>query len=278
MRAIQGKWLKDYTYYNDRVNSATVERLLELNRQFYLQRGRDFAETRLRIQPGIQRIIETIKSDETILDLGCGSGTFARELSRAGHRGRYLGVDSSASLLEIATNVSYGFPVDFLQADLIQLPGELPAILEEPEPTAAGPQVRKTPNSPPAGGGWSLITAFAVLHHVPGNDLRVALLRRARQLLRSEGRLALSNWQFTSSIRLRKRIQPWDSVGFGLELDSGDYLLDWRRGQLAFRYVHEFDEPELLQLAAECGFVVTETFYSDGADHRSGLYQLWRPD
>ena len=58
MCTIRGEWLKDYTYYNDRVNSATVERLLELNRQFYLQRGRDFAETRLRIQPGIKRIIE----------------------------------------------------------------------------------------------------------------------------------------------------------------------------------------------------------------------------
>jgi SAM-dependent methyltransferase len=278
MCAIRGEWLKDYTYYNDRVNSATVERLLELNRQFYLQRGRDFAETRLRIQPGIKRIIETIKSEETILDLGCGNGTFARELSRAGHRGRYLGVDSSASLLEIAMNLSYGFPVDFLHADLIQLPGQLPVILKEPEPIAAGSPERRTPNSPPATGGWSMITAFAVLHHMPGKDLRVALLRRARKLLSSEGRLALSNWQFTSSSRLRERIRPWDSVGSVLDLDRGDYLLDWRRGQLAFRYVHEFDEPELLQLAAESGFVVTETFYSDGADHRSGLYQLWRPD
>jgi SAM-dependent methyltransferase len=269
--------MKDYTYYNDRVNSATVERLLELNRQFYAQRGRDFAETRLRIQPGIQRIIETIAADETILDLGCGNGTFAGELSRAGHRGRYLGIDFSPPLLEIAMKASYAFPVDFLQADLIQLPGELPAILEMPVPKAHHPQDSETQDSPPVGGGWSMITAFAVLHHIPGNDLRVALLRRARERLSPEGRLALSNWQFTSSSRLRERIQPWSSVGAGLELDDGDYLLDWRRGQLAFRYVHEFDEPELSRLAAGCGFVVTETFYSDGADHRSGLYQLWRP-
>jgi tRNA (uracil-5-)-methyltransferase TRM9 len=270
--------MKDYTYYNDGVNSATAERLLELNRQFYAQRGRDFSETRLRIQSGIQRIIKTIGVDETILDLGCGNGTFARELSQAGHRGRYLGIDSSAPLLEIAMNASYAFPVDFLQADLIQLPGELPGILEVPGAKASEPQERESPDAPPASGGWSMITAFAVLHHIPGKDLRVALLRRARKLLSSEGRLALSNWQFTSSSRLRERIQPWDSVGSGLELDSGDYLLDWRRGQLAFRYIHEFSEPELSRLAAESGFSVTETFYSDGADHRSGLYQFWRPE
>jgi SAM-dependent methyltransferase len=268
--------MKDYTYYNDRVNSTTVERLLELNCQFYAQRGRDFGETRLRVQPGIQRIIETIGGDETILDLGCGNGTFARELSRAGHRGRYLGIDSSTPLLEIAMSASYAFPVDFLQADLMQLPIGLPAILEMPGSTASFPLEREAQYSLPAGGGWSMITAFAVLHHVPGNDLRVALLRRARQLMNSEARLALSNWQFTSSSRLRERIQPWSKVGVGLDLDNGDYLLDWRRGQLAFRYVHEFDEPGLSSLAAESGFVVADTFYSDGADHRSGLYQLWR--
>lgn len=269
--------MEDYTYYNDRVNSATVERLLELNRQFYAERGRDFAETRLRIQPGIRRIIETIAKDETILDLGCGNGTFARELSQAGHRGRYLGIDSSTPLVEIAMDASYAFPVDFLQADLIQLPGEFPAMLEVPRPTASRLHERETQDPPSTSSGWAMITGFAVLHHIPGNDLRVALLRRARELLSPEGRLALSNWQFTSSSRLRERIQPWSRIGTGLELDDGDYLLDWRRGQLGLRYVHEFDEPELSRLATECGFAVTETFYSDGADRRSGLYQWWRP-
>ena len=264
--------MKDYTYYNDRVNPATVERLLELNRQFYAQRGRDFAETRLRIQPGMQRIIETIAEDETVLDLGCGNGTFASALSRAGHRGRYLGIDSSTPLLEIARGASYDFPVDFLQADLMRLP----ALLEMPVPEANGHPEGGKQDPPSANGSWSIITAFAVLHHIPGNDLRVSLLRRARELLSPEGRLALSNWQFTSSPRLRERIQPWSKLDSWLDLENGDYLLDWRRGQLGLRYVHEFDEAELFRLAAECGFVVAETFYSDGADQRSGLYQLWR--
>lgn len=264
--------MEDYTHYNDRVNSATVERLLELNRQFYAQRGRDFAETRLRVQPGIQRIVATIAEDETVLDLGCGNGTFASALSRAGHRGRYLGVDSSTPLLEIARGASYDFPVDFLQADLIRLP----ALLLTPVPEAGRHQELAEQHSPSADGGWPIITAFAVLHHIPGNDLRVSLLRRARELLSAKGRLALSNWQFTSSRRLREHIQPWSKVGTWLELESSDYLMDWRRGQRGLRYVHEFSEAELLRLAAECGFVVAETFYSDGADRKSGLYQLWR--
>jgi len=269
--------MDDYTHYNDRVNSATVERLLELNRQFYTLQGRDFAETRLRIQPGVLRIIKTLHGDEAILDLGCGSGTFARELARVGHRGQYLGLDSSIPLLESARGSRYAFPVGFLRADLAESSRGLPAVAERPTPDRQTSEIGGTRFASPAREGWSMITAFAVLHHIPGNDLRVRLLHCVRDMLNPDGRFVLSNWQFTSSSRLRKRIQPWASLNTRLELDPGDYLLDWRRGESAVRYVHEFDEGELGRLADETGFVVTETFYSDGENHRSGLYQQWRP-
>ncbi|MFN2119357.1 MAG: nitronate monooxygenase, partial [Anaerolineales bacterium] len=61
------------------------------------------------------------------------------------------------------------------------------------------------------------------------------------------------------------------------EVDDNDYLLDWRHGTLGLRYAHQFDMEELHELSAACGFAVLETFYSDGANHRSGLYQVWQP-
>jgi hypothetical protein len=33
----------------------------------------------------------------------------------------------------------------------------------------------------------------------------------------------------------------------------------------------------LSALASESGFTIRETFLSDGADRRSGLYQIWKP-
>jgi len=271
------KGIADYTHYNDRVNPATAEHLLELNRRFYAERGRDFSDTRLRVQPGVRRILETLRGNEAILDLGCGNGAFALALSRNSHRGRYLGIDFSASLLEDAHRARYNFPVQFLQTDLMALVrgGGLPA-----KPVAAPPRGSVAPapgDSFFMAGGWSLITAFAVLHHIPGVDLRLALLRQIRHWLEADGLFILSNWQFSESPRLQRRIQPWSTLGLEREVDTGDFLMEWRRGGQALRYVHEFHEDELVELATQCGFAVATTFYSDGADRRSGLYEVWRP-
>ncbi len=87
-----------------------------------------------------------------------------------------------------------------------------------------------------------------------------------------------SNWQFLNSPRWIARIQPWERVELtASDLDSHDYLLDWRRGGEGLRYVHHFSEAELAALAKETGFEVLETFVSDGAEGNLGLYQIWRP-
>ena len=80
-------------------------------------------------------------------------------------------------------------------------------------------------------GGWSVITAFAVLHHIPSNELRVKILRIVHQLLNKDGIFIHSNWQFLNSEKLKARIQPWEAVDVAeSQVDAGDYLLDWRSG------------------------------------------------
>ncbi len=129
-----------------------------------------------------------------------------------------------------------------------------------------------------AAGPWAIVTAFAVLHHLPGRSLRLNLLTHARKWLLPGGRLILSNWQFSSNVRMKSRILPWFAAGITADdVDEGDHLVDWRGGTAGVRYVHEFRESELTELAAESGFTVVESFLSDGADRRSGLYQTWRP-
>jgi hypothetical protein len=79
------------------------------------------------------------------------------------------------------------------------------------------------------------------------------------------------------------RVQPWSLVGIMEDdLEPGDTLLDWRHtvaGQESgsgLRYVHLFNEDELIMLAAESGFKVTGQFRSDGAGEKLGLYQVWQ--
>jgi ubiquinone/menaquinone biosynthesis C-methylase UbiE len=132
------------------MNSGTAACLVEINRDFYTRFGDSFSATRHRLQPGVRRVLEKLSGDESILDLGCGNGELARELAKRVHRGSYLGLDFSLPLLQDADSQPEEFSARFLQADLTQL-------------SVFSNQLSVTDH-------WSLITAFAVLHHMPSTN------------------------------------------------------------------------------------------------------------
>ena len=254
------------------MDSGTAARLIEINRDFYTRFGGSFSATRHRLQPGVRRLLARLKGDESVLDLGCGNGELARELARGGQRGTYLGVDFSLPLLREAESQPEGFSARFMQIDLAKLSMGSNQLL------AVSDQLLAARDQLLAAGKWSLITAFAVLHHIPSTELRLNFLRIVHELLKEDGSFALSNWQFLNSEKLKGRIQPWEAVALSASaVDVGDYLLDWRSGGKGLRYVHHFDEQELNELAKASGFRVADTYYSDGEGDRLGLYQIWEP-
>jgi tRNA (uracil-5-)-methyltransferase TRM9 len=205
----------------------------------------------------VRRVLDSLEGDETVLDLGCGNGELARTLARESHRGVYLGLDFSLPLLKDAESIPDGFSAEFREVDLTQL-------------SVDSDQFSVTDY-------WSLITAFAVLHHIPGQSLRFDILKTIHKLLAEDGRFILSNWQFLNSPRLRQRVRAWSEAGLTeADVDDGDYLLDWRSGGTGLRYVHHFSEAELTGLAESSGFRVVETFYSDGKEGNLAIYQEWR--
>ncbi|HEY9152185.1 MAG TPA: class I SAM-dependent methyltransferase [Anaerolineales bacterium] len=257
---------ENYTRYNHGVKSIIAQQLLELNRRFYTEYGRDFSATRGRLQTGVLRLLESMRGDESILDLGCGNSELARTLSRRGHHGTYLGVDFSLPLLDEAEREAFAFPVQFMQADLVSSDWQS-AIHEE---IASG---KDTPRNDM----FDIVFSFAVLHHIPSVELRLQIIQKIRKLLKPDGIFIHSNWQFLNSPRLKARIQAWESVGLKeTDVDVNDYLLDWRRGGTGLRYVHHFDESELADLAKASGFDIIEAFYSDGENKRLSLYQIWK--
>ena len=236
---------------------STAQKLIALNRDFYQKFGADFSATRQKLQPGVTRILETLQGDESILDLGCGNGGLARSLAERQHHAAYLGLDFSRPPLADAESQPEGFSARFMEADLTQL-------------SVISDQLSVTSDQ------WSVVTCFATLHHIPSKELRLQFLQTVRTLLAPHGRFALSNWQFGNSAKLRGRVQPWSRIGLAdSEVDEGDSLLDWRRGGEGLRYVHQFSEGELGELALECGFHVTESFLSEGEGGNLGLYQIW---
>ena len=80
--------------------------------------------------------------------------------------------------------------------------------------------------------------------------MRIGFFNRVRDLLADDGRFIFSTWQFLNSERLKARIQPWEAAEMSEEdVDEGDYLLDWRRDGVGLRYVHQYSEAELEELA-----------------------------
>ncbi len=244
----------------------TIDRLLAINATFYQTFAADFSATRQRLQPGVTRILQRLPRQARILELGCGNGTLWEALSRRGHQGSYVGIDASGKLIGYAKELPGG---RFEQRD-ISKPGW--------EQGLPGP--------------FDFVLAFALLHHLPA-PLHTPLLQVLRRLLDRQadptppgpghaeplpaGTFIHSNWQFLHSDRLRARIVPWSQAGIDQEaVDASDYLVDWRRGGQGFRYVHHFSQAELQALAHETGFLIMESFLSDGKEGNLALYQIWR--
>lgn len=244
-------------------------RLIALNREFYETFAGAFATTRRRIQPGIRKVLDTLPKRGRWLDLGCGSGALALEWIKQKRKGLYHGLDFSAGLLAEAEkglegiDLPKGLKVNFGQADLTS--GDWSEGLKP--------------------GSFDGIFAFAVLHHIPGEERRIKLLKQVRELLRPGGIFIHSEWQFQYSEKLMKRRLPWEFIGFSQEdVEPGDTLMDWRyalEGQqekVGYRYVHLFTRSELGELAEATGFRIIDEFESDGEGGRLGLYQRWTMD
>ena len=240
------------------MDKATRSRLLQINQTFYDQYAVSFSATRGRVQPGVNRILEAVSMNAAILDIGCGNGTLAQALEKEGFRGQYLGVDMSDGLLTKARERMELRPAgryEFTQADLAD-PGWADAFMKE---------------------SFDWVTCFAVLHHLPGGDLRRRTAQAFAGLVSPKGRAAVSVWQWQNSPRLRKRVLTWSEAGIDpASLDEGDVLLDWRAGeQVGLRYVHTFSENSMTALAEGADFEVRETYSSDGKPGNLALYQVW---
>jgi SAM-dependent methyltransferase len=240
-----------------------VRKLLELNRRFYQTFSSQFSNTRVRVQPGVNRVLDQIPLDSKILDLGCGNGIVVKELMLRSFIGDYIGIDSNEELLEIARRRTGQFAsFTFLNHDLAD--PDLGIKMEKYTKTM-GEIIR-----------YDVVFSFATLHHLPGRKLHLQVLKIINTLLKKNGRLIISNWQFLNSKRLRERIQDWTMVAIKPDdIEPEDFLLDWRQGGYGLRYAHHFSPEELICLAEQTGFIVIESFLSDGENSNLGLYQVW---
>jgi len=232
-----------------------IDRLNQINRTFYSTFATSFSETRESARE-LEVILPYIADGARVLDLGCGNGRVAKLVERHRRDVAYLGVDSSADLIAKCKMQDAGRKLqgaEFLVADMV-----------EPDWT------RKLTGAP-----FGRVLLLAVLHHIPGGDVRARILRQARDLLAPQGRIVVSTWQFMDNERMRKKIVPWSVVGIDeRELEVADALLNWKRGGEGLRYCHWIGEDEMRELAARAGLNVVEMFRAGGREGDLSLYAI----
>ncbi len=227
------------------VDAHVQRQLLDLNRRFYDRFARPFADSRQASQASLQQALASVRDGNRVLDIGCGDGRAARALEAMGRRVSYLGIDASPSLIALARERTGRLAA--VKATF--------AVLDVSDPdwqTGLGAQC------------FDSVLAFALLHHIPGQDLRRRLVRQMTSLLCPAGRLIVSTWQFLASERLRRKVLPWAAIGLrGDDVEPGDYLLDWQRGGYGIRYCHLIGESELRDLCAAAGLSMCAMFAAD---------------
>jgi tRNA (uracil-5-)-methyltransferase TRM9 len=228
------------------VDAQVVKRLLALNREFYAEFAGEFSGTRSSGRVNLEPITPYLRNGLKVLDAGCGNGRLAERLDREGYGLTYVGIDATPELIEIAkkgTTTLRGVSAEFHVTDI----------------TAPGWTAPLQTHAP-----FDAAFALALLHHIPGFELRCRVLSEIRAMLRPEGVLLMSNWQFMQNERLRHKIVPWQKIGIGeKELEEGDALLDWKRGGTGYRYVHQFTTAEVQSLSDQSGFQMLEQFQLD---------------
>lgn len=230
------------------MDANTIRRLNAINRAFYRTTADEFDQTRGQPWPGWFKLLPYLRAPLAALDVGCGNGRLGVFLAQHVDVAHYHGVDNNPALLERA------------RAALAHLPAV----------TLDG---RDIVENPPDTGAYDLVALFGVMHHVPGAQQRLNLMRTLGQRVRPGGLLAFACWRFYEFERFRQRLVAWPD---DLHVEKHDYLLDWRRGQTALRYCHYVDDAEHAALVAAAGLTVIDTYRADGFSGTVNQYSLLR--
>jgi tRNA (uracil-5-)-methyltransferase TRM9 len=108
---------------------------------------------------------------------------------------------------------------------------------------------------------FNLIVLMAVLHHIPTKTARLKILQQAKKLLLPGGLLVFTAWNFDQK-KIVKKLGP------------DDFLLYWKKGVEALRYVHQFSDTEIKHLIKNLKLKLIDDFISDDRQGQSNRYLI----
>lgn len=274
------------------MDTAIAHALVALNTAFYREHAASFSATRQAPWQGWRQVAEHLRplaaagEALSVLDLACGNLRFERFLSDElpGCALSFHAIDNCTELIDapLAAHAVHLHAMDILED-----------LLEHRDPMAGLPSCDAS-------------VCFGFMHHVPGFELRRAVLDALVSRTEAGGIVAVSFWQFMHDERLSRKARattaayalklpggtapkPDTAHAAGLPdasgaissgdpdlepsypgLEPGDYFLPWQDDRRALRYCHHFEDAEIDQLVASLPAGIVREAVRFSADGRSG--------
>jgi len=243
------------------MDQQTEKNLLDMVKRNYEEIAADFDLTRKKpLWPELVKLTEMVKDGDRVLDAGCGNGRLAEAFGQKNVN--YLGVDGSKNLVEAAkknfldsrlrgndkemggddekTVVARNDSYKFILGDIL----ELDRISEK---------------------DFDYVYSIAVLHHLPGENLRVQALKQMKNKIKPGGKIIITVWNLWNQKKFRKLILKFAILKIlgKNKMDFGDILFSWKNNQgqeISRRYYHAFTKSELKKIAVKAGLKITKIY------------------
>ena len=210
------------------MNKNNPQNIIEKTRDDYDLIAKEWDLSRNRASKLKTDLISDIKSQNKVLDIGCGNALMLPFILEKG--AFYSGLDISEKLIEIARK-KYSKEVEQEKAELVvDQATELPFQDEK----------------------FDFVISFAVLHHIPSKELQEKFFKEIKRVSKPNAKVKIIVWNLLSN---------WANKRFNVENQlkgekSGDVTVPWKatHGEIISRFVHQFSKEELLSFAEDAGF------------------------
>ncbi|MCF7860478.1 class I SAM-dependent methyltransferase [Patescibacteria group bacterium] len=218
------------------MDNKNLEKLKKIVLDSYELTAEHFSSTRSKIAaPDFIWASEQIKADDFVLDAGCGNGRLLDYIKN--NPDRYLGIDQSSSLVDIAKNLHPGY--SFKKTDLISL---------------AIPSQK-----------FSLIFCSAVLSHIPGRKDRIKALQNFLTVSSPGARLVISFWKMKGKYKNNIYLNFFKKIIGQYQFPLRELVFPWKDSkgkETCLRYYHYFTKKSFKQEILRAGWKI-ETEHDD---------------
>jgi SAM-dependent methyltransferase len=244
---------------------GTSVKLKNLTNDFYNQIPIEFDTTRKYQWLGWKKIIDYVCEQKittkSILDVACGNGRFietAKEFAKVGFF--YLGIDNNSKLLQYAKD-KYSTNIKTSDENILE------NIVFKNIDIYNNWELNQK---------FDCIVAMGITHHLVDKPSRLEFFKKIYSALSEDGFAVVTFWDFLSHSSLSKKIVNVNIEHINLFKDLGenDYILNWKKGKISYRYAHYFKNQEILKLFKDTKLKVIISYKADGQSGSSNLYYI----